>query len=210
MTNLRASAFSFQRDDQGVMNDTNTQRARSGEQRGRLIYLTGFMGSGKSTVGPILANTLGYEFLDVDKLIEQKIDKPVVQIFKSVGEQGFRGIERKTLQEISGLDGYVVSLGGGTIANEDNFRLVHESGIIVYLHLPSEEILQRVKNKTDRPMLKDRDGNPLPPDELATRIEQLLQRREQFYGRADIIVSTEEKKIGATVDEIVRKLKTMR
>lgn len=167
------------------------------------------MGSGKSTVGPILANTLGYEFLDIDKLVEQQSDKPIVQLFETVGEQGFRGIESEALRKVAGLDGYVVSLGGGTIANEENFRLIQQSGVIVYLHLPSEEILQRVKTKHDRPMLKDLHGNPLPPNEIATRIEQLLRRREQFYERADIIISTDKKKIGTTIDEIVRRLRTI-
>lgn len=184
-------------------------RQQHGEhRRSRLIYLTGFMGSGKSTVGPILANTLGYEFFDIDKLVEQQSDKPIVQLFEMMGEQGFRGIESEALRKVAGLDGYVVSLGGGTIANEENFRLIQQSGVIVYLHLPSEEILQRVKTKHDRPMLKDLHGNPLPPNEIATRIEQLLRRREQFYERADIIISTDKKKIGTTIDEIVRRLRT--
>ena len=187
------------------MQNSNT-RQHAGGMRKRLIYLAGFMGSGKSTVGPILANTLGFEFIDIDKMIEEKTEQPVVQIFDSVGEAGFRGIERAALQEISGLDGYVVSLGGGTIANDENFRLVQNTGIVVYLHLPPEEILHRVRHKQDRPMLKDVSGNPLPQNELAERIEQLLKSREQFYGRADIIISTDKKKIGATVDEIVRKL----
>ncbi|MGH2566909.1 MAG: shikimate kinase, partial [Bacteroidota bacterium] len=81
--------------------------------------------------------------------------------------------------------------------------------IVVYLHLPPEEILERVKHKQDRPLLKDSEGEPLQKNELATRIEQLLQRREQFYKRADIIISTDNRKIGATVDEIVRQLRTI-
>jgi shikimate kinase len=199
MTSLRFSAFSF--------NACAMQHNDQQLKRGRLIFLTGFMGSGKSTVGPILANTLGYEFIDIDKFIEEKAEKPVVQIFDSVGEKGFRNLERSSLQEISSLDGYVVSLGGGTLANEENFSLVHESGIVVYLQLPPEEILQRVKNKQDRPMLKDQHGTLLPQEELGERIDQLLKYREQFYERADIVISTEKKKIGATVDEIVKKLK---
>lgn len=178
-------------------------------RRNRLIYLAGFMGSGKSTVGPILANTLGYEFVDIDKLIEQKAEQPIVQLFETVGEKGFRNLEREVLREVAGLDGYVVSLGGGTIANEENFQLIQQSGIVVYLRLPLEEILQRVQHKQDRPMLKSREGKPLPPDELAARIEQLLRHREQFYDRADIIISTDKQKVGATVDAIVRRLKAV-
>ncbi|MCI0708228.1 MAG: shikimate kinase [Ignavibacteriae bacterium] len=178
-------------------------------QRRRLIYLAGFMGSGKSTVGPILANTLGYEFIDIDKLIEEKSKLPVVQIFDSLGEKAFRSLEREALQEVSLLDGYVVSLGGGTIANEENLHLARESGVVVYLQLSQDEILQRMKNKRDRPMLKDAQGNALPQRELGERIEQLLKFRAQFYERADIIISSDKKKVGATVDEIVNKLKTI-
>lgn len=192
------------------MDNKNSAHQTQGRPRNRLIYLTGFMGSGKSTVGPILANTLGYEFLDIDKLIEQKSDRPIVQLFDAVGEKGFRSLEREAISEVAALDGYVVSLGGGTIANEDNFRLIQQSGIIVYLQLSQEEILQRVRNKQDRPMLKDSHGNPLSAQELPKRIEELLGRREQFYGRADIVIPTDKKKIGPTVDAIVQKLRAIR
>lgn len=188
--------------------NTSTQPDQK-HQRGGLIYLAGFMGSGKSTVGPILANTLGYEFLDIDKLIEQKSEKPIVQLFETIGEQGFRRLEREVLQEVAKLEGYVVSLGGGTIANEDNFRLVQQSGIVVYLRLSPEEILKRVQHKQDRPMLKSREGQPLPPEELATRIELLLRHREQFYERADIVISTDKQNVGSTVDTIARRLKAV-
>jgi shikimate kinase len=107
------------------------------------------------------------------------------------------------------MEGYVVSLGGGTIANEENFQLIQRSGIVVYLRLPPEEILHRVKHKQDRPLLKDLKGNPLQHDRLAARIEQLLRRREQFYERADIIISTEKQKVGTTVDAIVHRLRTV-
>jgi shikimate kinase len=188
----------------------NPKRTTPHHARNRLIYLTGFMGSGKSTVGPILANTLGFEFLDIDKLIERKADKPIVQLFDTVGEKGFRSLERETLHEVADLDGYVVSLGGGTLVSEDNFQVIQQSGIIVYLQLSPEAILQRVKHRQDRPMLKDPHGNPLPSQELPKRIEELLGRREQFYGRADIVVPTDNKKVGPTVDAIVQRLRALR
>jgi len=172
-----------------------------------LVYLAGFMGSGKSTIGPILANTLGFDFVDIDKYIEKKADKRIVEIFASSGEQVFRTLERNTLQEVSALDHCVVSLGGGTIANEENFQLIRNSGIIVYLQLSSEEILQRVQHKTDRPMLKDAKGERLSEEEMQRRIEELLRRREEFYGRADIVIHAEHRKVGATVDEIARRLR---
>ncbi|MBI3003797.1 MAG: shikimate kinase [Ignavibacteriales bacterium] len=165
------------------------------------------MGSGKSTIGPILANTIGFEYVDVDRLIEKKTDKRIIDIFAEAGERTFRDVERQTLQEVSSLDAAVVSLGGGTIANDENFELIHNHGVIVYLQLSPEEILQRVHRRTDRPLLKDSKGNLLNGAELDARIRELLNIREQFYSRADIIVPADKKKVGATVDEIVRRLK---
>ena len=172
-----------------------------------LIYLAGFMGSGKSTIGHILANTLGYDFLDIDGVIEGKTSKRIADIFTESGEQAFRVIERNTLKEVSILHRCVVSLGGGTIANDENFRLIRESGVIIYLQLSPEEILKRVHFKTDRLMLKDGQGGKLQKEEMRERIQDLLQRREEFYRQADILVKTDQVKVGTTVDEIVHKLR---
>lgn len=180
---------------------------RDHPQRKSLVYIAGFMGSGKSTIGPILANTLGFEFVDVDKFVEKKAEKRIVDIFASEGEQAFRALERSSLKEIAARDHCVISLGGGTIANEENFQLIRESGIIVYLQLSPEEILQRVHHRTDRPLLTSADGTKLPREEIQQRVQDLLRRREEFYGRADVVIQTDRKRVGATVDEIVRKLR---
>jgi shikimate kinase len=172
-----------------------------------LIFLTGFMGSGKSTIGPILANTLGYDFVDVDKLIEERAQKRIVDIFSSEGEQAFRTMERNMLLELTGRDRCVIALGGGTIMNEDNFQLVSQKGVIIYLKLSPEEIIQRVQYRADRPLLKDAYGNQLSPPELEKRISELLTRREQFYSRADVIVLADNMRVGVTVDEIVKQLR---
>jgi shikimate kinase len=175
--------------------------------RKSLVFLTGFMGSGKSTIGPILANTLGFKYIDVDTVIEQKAQKRIVDIFSTDGEQSFRTLERSTLQELTELDHSVISLGGGTIANEENSRLVSQNGILVYLKLSPEEIIQRVHYRNDRPMLKDEFGNTLAGEQLRERILQLLARREPFYGRADVIIYADNMRVGATVDEIVKQLR---
>jgi shikimate kinase len=165
------------------------------------------MGSGKSTIGPILANTLGFQYIDVDTVIEQKTKKRIVDIFNAEGEQAFRVLERNTLRELSELDHSVISLGGGTIANEENCQLVSQSGILVYLKLSPEEIIHRVHYKNDRPMLKDENGNALSGQKLKERILQLLAKREPFYGRAEVIIYADNMRVGATVDEIVRQLR---
>jgi shikimate kinase len=179
------------------------------ENKKSLIFLTGFMGSGKSTIGPILANTLGYEYVDVDRLIEQKTDKEIVEIFRTEGEKAFRIIERNTLNELTKLNRSVISLGGGTIANEENCQIVSQHGILIYLKLSPEEILQRVQNKNDRPMLKDASGNPLQGKELEKRIKDLLLFREPFYSRADVIIQADNMRIGVTVDEIIKNIRGM-
>jgi shikimate kinase len=174
-----------------------------------LIFLTGFMGSGKSTIGPILANTLGFEYLDVDQHIEQKTNKRITEIFNSAGEQAFRSLEREALQELTECNHCVISLGGGTIANEENCQLVLQKGILVYLKLSPEEIMQRVQYRSDRPMLKDAHGNQLSPPELKNRVLDLMARREQFYLRADVVITADNMRVGATVDEIMKNIHFM-
>ncbi len=167
------------------------------------------MGSGKSTIGPILANTLGFTYIDVDQYIEQKTNKRVEEIFRSEGEQAFRTLERKALQELTELHNCIISLGGGAIANEENCRLVLQKAVLVYLKLSPEEIMQRVQYRNDRPMLKDEHGNKLSPPELKKRVLDLMSRREQFYARAHVVVTADNMRVGATVDEIVKSIHNM-
>jgi shikimate kinase len=175
-------------------------------KRNKLIYLTGFMGSGKSTVGPILANTLGYDFVDIDKAIEQQTGKTVREIFKDPGEEYFRTLERALVQELLMKEHMVISLGGGTIADAVNFPLIRASGILVYLKAAPEHLFKRLHHKSDRPILVDIAGDRLSEEALRLRIQELYARREQFYEQADIVISTDEHKVGITVDKIVKGL----
>jgi len=170
------------------------------------IYLTGFMGSGKSTIGPILANTIGYDFVDVDRMIEKAVGLSVDQIFTEHGEAHFRTLERGVIAELSVRQHVVISLGGGTIADPDNFRNISTSGVVVYLKATPEQIFKRVHHKTDRPTLKDISGERLSDDQLRARIHDLYLKREPYYSKADIIIPTDERKVGVTVDQIVKKL----
>ena len=182
---------------------------KESEQRNRRVYLTGFMGSGKSTIGPILANTIGYEFVDIDRAIEAQTGKIVREIFQNQGEEYFRTLERALLGDLRSRDHIVISLGGGTIADPVSFPLIRESGILVYLRTAPEHLFKRLHHKSDRPILVDASGERLSEDALRVRIEEVYARRRQFYEQADIIISTDEHKVGITVDQIVRRLSNL-
>ncbi|MBI4536115.1 MAG: shikimate kinase [Ignavibacteriae bacterium] len=170
------------------------------------IYLTGFMGSGKSTIGPILANTIGYDFVDVDRTIEQETGMSVNEIFQELGGERFREMERKLVIELSNKSNLVVSLGGGTMVDPENYRAISSSGIIVYLKTNPALLFKRLHRKTDRPVLTKIPGHLLEEEELRARIEELYRTREPIYAKADITIQTDEKRVGITVDEVVKKL----
>jgi len=178
------------------------------EEKSHRIYLTGFMGSGKSTIAPILANTLGYTSVDIDREIEKSAGKTVREIFESFGEEYFREIERKVLQELSHREECVISLGGGTIISDVNLNIVKSTGVLVYLKVSEEQLFHRLKHKTDRPMLSS-----LPTGaseiEVQQHINTLLARREPYYAQADVIIDMEGKKVGVTIDIIMERLRQM-
>ncbi len=180
---------------------TTDLRAR----RGR-IFLTGFMGCGKSTIGPILANSIGYQFVDLDRLIEDRNGKSVKRIFQEEGERFFRDEEIAVLEELTGRDRLVVALGGGTLAEPAAFATIVHAGILVYLKVPPDDLLKRLQHKTDRPLLMDEHGNRLPEAALRARMMELFTRRAPLYERADVIVFADEQRLGLTVDHIVRML----
>jgi shikimate kinase len=180
---------------------TTDLRARS-----RRIFLTGFMGSGKSTVGPILANSIGYNFVDLDRLIEKRNNKSVKRIFQEEGERFFRAEELAVLEEVGVQDKMVVALGGGTLSEPEALRSVNRSGILVYLKVPPDELLKRLQHKTDRPLLMDAEGNRLSEAALRERMMALFTSREHLYEKADVIVLADEQRLGLTVDHLVRML----
>lgn len=174
-----------------------------------LVYLTGFMGSGKSTIGPILANTIGYDFLDIDNRIEDNERRVINEIFSADGEKYFREVEQGVLKDVSKLQSVVVSLGGGTVTKMENLLLVKNTGVLIYLKADPRQIFQRLRFKTERPLLKAPNGDPLTDDQMMERIRWLIKERDEYYGQADVTVKTDDKKIGLTVDEIVRKIRNL-
>ena len=172
------------------------------------LYITGFMTSGKSTIGPILANVIGWAFKDLDKEIEKAEGMPVVEIFSQKGEEYFRKIEHEFLLDLSEENLLVLSLGGGTIINKNNLSLMKSTGKIVYLKSSPEMIYQRVKNKIDRPIFRDLVlSDKSTPQDFISRIKELQKVREPYYSAADFSIDTDKTRIGVTVDNLVKILR---
>lgn len=170
------------------------------------IYLTGFMASGKSTIGPILSNVLGLDFYDLDQEIEDREKLSIVEIFEKKGEAYFRNVESEILKKIVQKDNIVVSLGGGTITFQENFDLMKNTGKIIYLKVSPEDIYNRLKNKTDRPLFREFVLGEVSKEEFMNRINELLDKRKQFYEKADLIIDTNLTPVGVTVDTIAQKI----
>jgi len=171
-----------------------------------LIFLTGFMTSGKSTIGPILGNVLGWNFIDLDSEIEKQENKSVDEIFEEKGENYFREKERLFLSRISERKNTVVSLGGGTISYGDNVSLIKKCGKLIYLKAKPETIYLRIKNKTNRPLFKDLVLNNASKDEFIKKIKEYLSSREVYYNQADLVINTDNIDIGKTVELIANKI----
>ncbi len=171
-----------------------------------LIFLTGFSGSGKSTIGPLLANSLGYEFVDLDQVIEKRAGKAITRIFAENGEEQFRELELQALQGVLERSDLVISLGGGVLENDRSYELIKEAGTLVYLRSSTKTLARRLCNKTDRPLLKGENNRKLSREEIEEKISAILKKREPRYESASLTVQTDVKRIGSTVEELTRKI----
>jgi len=171
-----------------------------------LIFLTGFSGSGKSTIGPLLANSLGYEFVDLDQAIEKHAGKAINRIFAEEGEPHFRDLELHFLTGLIHEKNLIISLGGGTLENDHSYELIKKSGTLVYLKLSVKTLARRLCNKTDRPLLKGDNDRKLSREEIEDKITTILAKRKFRYENASITVFTDVKRIGSTVEELTRKI----
>lgn len=165
------------------------------------------MTSGKSTVGPIVANVLGWNFYDLDKIISEELNKSIVEIFNEYGESEFRKLENYYLQKLSKDDNVVISLGGGTIVNDENVLFMKKLGKIIYLRAAPEIIYKRIKHKIDRPLFRDLVLAGNSQKEIIDRIHKLLTEREKYYYQADLIIDSDERPIGHTVDKIANEIR---
>lgn len=167
------------------------------------IILTGFMGTGKTEVGRRLARLLGRPFVDTDALVESRAGRSVAAIFASEGEAAFRQREREAIAEACTLAEAVVAIGGGALLDAENRRRLFAAGPVVCLRAAPKEILRRVGEARDRPLL-DGDGTLSAAERLA-RIETLLAARAAAYALSTHTVDTD----GLTPDEVTRRVRAL-
>jgi len=151
------------------------------------VALIGFMGTGKSSVGRMLAGQLRFEFVDTDELLEKRAGRKISEIFVQDGEARFREMERALVAEMESWRGKVIATGGGLAANEANLNQLKLHSLVVCLWATPEEIWHRVRRQSHRPLL--RDPNPLE------KIRSLLTARKPYYVQADVLISSNNRSV---------------
>ena len=181
-----------------MADSTPTLKQRLG---GRSLYLVGMMGSGKTSTGRPLAERLGYGFVDADAVIEQAAGCSIPEIFDRDGEAGFRGLESQVLSAISQRHSLVVATGGGVVTQPENWGVLH-SGIVIWLDVVPDQLLQRLKaDSTVRPLLKTADPEAV--------LDQLLNERRPLYGEADLTVVINDETPEVVADGILQLLPSL-
>jgi len=164
------------------------------------IFLVGPMGAGKSTIGRLLSHELHYDFIDSDKVIEERSGANIPWIFDVEGEQGFRDREAAVIDELTQLSDCVLATGGGVVMRPENRTNLQSRGLVVYLQTSIEQQLERTAKDRNRPLLQT--GNP------EAVLRRLLQQRDPLYKScADIIIRTDRRHPRAVIQEILRQLK---
>jgi shikimate kinase len=150
------------------------------------IYLIGYMGSGKSTLGKRLANRMNYGFLDTDQVFEEKYACTIYDFFLTHGEAEFRKLEHKILRDTLKISGVIISTGGGTPCHYNNMELINQHGFSIYLQMPADALHQRLKRtRRVRPLTIGKNEA-----ELADYIKTNLREREEYYKQASLSVSS--------------------
>jgi len=171
----------------------------------QIIFITGFMASGKTTIGKLLAKKLSLNYYDTDELIEEKTGLQIYKIFEKYGENHFRKLERDVLIEL--IDkvkrtGGVISTGGGLPCYYNNMELMKKAGKVVYLEVNPEDVYKRIRNIKLRPVYQKLMNKENPLKE----IEKLLKYREKYYKKADLRINTSKDKDSESVDSIVSRI----
>jgi len=159
------------------------------------IILIGFMGTGKTTIGKMLARRIGYDFIDTDDLIVNMAGISIPEIFSQFGERYFRQLEQQAIKLAFNRSGIVLATGGGAVMDPANFSFLKENGYVIALDATEDTLWERLKASKDRPMLFS--------DNPREKIRSLLEMRCPVYHKAHFIVSVDKKTPEQLVDEIV-------
>jgi len=164
------------------------------------IVLIGMMGSGKSTIGKLLASVIDANFLDMDKLIEDREAQSISEIFETKGESYFRAVEHLMAKSLIKNKNVVIATGGGVVINTDTMTALKENSTVVYLHIPVAKIVERLKGDRSRPLLQNTS--------LDEKLEQVYSERKGFYkSYADVILTVDDKTTETIVNEVIQKCK---
>lgn len=169
----------------------------------RPIFLCGMMGSGKSTVGRLLAQRLKRRHVDLDSEIEVRQKMSIPDIFRLHGEAAFRKMERALLNEASGWENTVISLGGGSVQTREAVELVKESGLLIFLDAPLSVLLERLERDSSRPLLHAETDKS-----LRSRIEELLEYRNPYYLQSHIVIPTDQLSPESVTDTLIEKIES--
>jgi len=170
------------------------------------IFIIGYMGAGKTTIGKTLALRMNLNYIDTDHFIEYRYRKKIHDIFVSEGEMRFREIEHRVLLEISTYEDIVISTGGGLPCFNDNMTIMNNTGITVYLEVPADELAGRLgMSKNVRPVLKNRIGN-----ELVEFVKDNLIVRKPIYEQAKIRFQVKEMVSKNDIENLVKELESLK
>ena len=164
-----------------------------------MLYLIGFMGVGKTTIGKQIAALNKVVFIDTDSQIEKETSKSIKEIFETDGEIAFRKLETDTIRSINKKA--IIACGGGLPAHNNNIEYLKDKGIVIYLKASTETLIQRLeKNKNKRPLI-----SKLTNDKRLEFIRKILKEREKTYKQADYTIETDNK----TVKEVLREINSL-
>jgi shikimate kinase len=163
------------------------------------IALIGFMGTGKTSVGWLVADLLRFEYLDTDEVIQSQTGRSITEIFQTDGEPAFRALEEAVVKELADREKIVIATGGGLPVNPNNLASLKKHSLVVCLWSSPEKIWERVRHQGHRPLLHDK--NP------QAKIRELLAAREPFYKQADVLLNTDLRSVREVAQQAVHQFR---